>query len=299
MATYTNLNIPRLGNAALQAFVKMLAPLSVFSTNFSADVVDSVTRGNVILVPLVGTLTATTFGGSYAICGGTKTVVTVNLTRHKLVPIGQQDLDALNNSDSALESFGYEQGNALAQAVLEDVLTLVTTAAAGYASAGQTTAANMDLTQLRAARLALNQGNAPKTSRVALIDSVGMDALLAVTNFIQAQMFADNTVLREGRVTRALGFDFYELNSSFPSANSVNAFFAHPQAIAIAMRYVAPQRPDKYDNATQFADPLTGATFGLRDYYDPLTGTRYLNLECNYGYSVGITNGGRIIKRLD
>jgi hypothetical protein len=89
MASYTNLNLPALGNAALQAFVKTLAPLNAFSTNFSPEQVGTRQRGNVVIVPLVSTLTATTFGGSYAICGGTKTVVTLTINRHKVVHIGQ------------------------------------------------------------------------------------------------------------------------------------------------------------------------------------------------------------------
>lgn len=293
---YTNLNLARLANSALEGFVKELLPLSVFSTSFSPEAVGRL-RGNIVLVPLIGGLVATTFGGTYAITTFAKSVVTVTINRHKIVPIGQTDLDAINNSESSLESFGFQQGAALAQAILEDVLTLVTTA--NFTSVAATTAGNLDLVQLRAARLALNIANAPKSPRFALIDAVGMDALLNVTNFVQAQMFADNQVLKEGRVMRALGLDFHELNSSFVSAASVNGFIGHGSAIAIAMRYLEPQRADRYDQASAYSDPKTGATIGLRDFYDPATGTRYLALECNYGYSAGITNGARIIKRTD
>jgi len=295
MASYTNLNLTRLADAALNAFVKTLAPLNVFSRNYSPVAVDSRMRGNAIVVPLIGTAAATTFGGNYAICGGTKTVITVTINRHKVVHVGQSDIDALNNSDSGLDSFGYEQGAALATAVVEDILTLVTTGSFGSAGGAAVSATSIGLTQLRGARLSLNQGNCPKAPRACLIDAVGMDALLAVTNFIQAMMFADNTVLREGRVVRALGFDFYELNSSFVTASSVNAFFCHPSAIAIAMRYVTPQDTSGYWAAEQVSDPSTGATFGYRGVFDPLTGQNYLAFECNYGYSAGITNAGRIV----
>lgn len=298
MATYTNLNLARISNAALQSFVKEMLPLSVFSTSFSPEEVGTRTRGNAVLVPLVGTLTGTTFGGTYAVSGGTKSVITVTINRHKIVAIGQDDLSALDNSDSALETFFYEQGKALAQCVLEDVLTVVTTSNFAQATAVLSTA--LDVPQLRKARLNLNIQNAPKGQRVALIDAVGMDALLGVTNFVQAYMFADNTVLREGRIMRALGMDFYELNSSFlPTTNSVNAFIAHPAAIAVAMRYRAPQVPSKYEAAEQLTDPDTGMSIGLRDVYDPLTACRYVVLEANYGYSAGITLGGSIIKRTD
>ena len=294
---YTNLNLPRLATSALEGFVKTLVPFNVFSRSYSPESIGRAT-GNIVLVPLVGALTATTFGGTYAITTFAKSVVTITINRHKIVPIGQTDLDAINNSGASLESFGFQQGAALAQAVMEDVLTLVTTA--NFTAVGTAVSSTvLGLTELRAGRLALNQGNVPAQPRFALIDSIGMDALLAVTNFIQAMMFKDNSVLSEGRVVRALGMDFFELNSSFTSAASVNAFIGHGSAIAIAMRYLQPQQPDKYARAEAYADPSTGATIGLRDMYDPLTGTRYVALECNYGYSVGITNAARIIKRTD
>ncbi len=296
MATYTNLNLARLADKSLEAFVKALAPLNAFSTSYSAQAMGSAS-GNVVLVPLVGALTATTFGGTYAVCGGSKSVITVTINRHKVVHIGQQDLDARNNSESALDTFFFQQGAALAQTVIEDVLTLVTTA--NFASAGTTTSTFLDLTQLRAARLALNQANVSLLMRNALVDAVGMDALLGVTNFVQAQMFKDQGVLFNGAVTHALGFDFFELNSSFVAANSVNAFFAQGSAIAIAMRYLEPQPGNTYLTAAPVSDARTGATFGIRDFYDNATGTRYIALECNYGYSAGLTNAGRIVKRTD
>jgi hypothetical protein len=296
MASYTNLNLARLADKGLEGFVKALAPLSAFSTSYTPESFGR-TNGNVVLVPLIGALTATTFGGTYAVCGGTKSVITVTINRHKVVHIGQQDLDARNNSDSALETFFFQQGAALGQAVFEDVLTLVTTA--NFASAGTTTSTFLDLTQLRAARLALNVANVPMSPRNALVDAVGMDALLGVTNFVQAQMFKDQGVLFNGAVTHALGFDFFELNSSFVSANSVNAFFAQASAIAVAMRYLEPQAGNTYLTANPVSDPRTGATFGIRDFYDNATGTRYIALEANYGYSAGLTNAGRIVKRTD
>lgn len=296
MATYTNLNLARLANSALEGFVKALAPLSAFSTSFSPEAMGRA-QGNIVLVPLIGAVTATTFGGTYAVCGGSKSVITVTINRHKVAHIGQQDLDAHNNSDSKLETFFFQQGAGLATTVFEDVLTLVTTA--NFASAGTTTSTFLDLVQLRAARLALNQANAPKMGRNALIDAVGMDALLGVTNFVQAQMFKDERVLFDGAVTHALGFDFFELNSSFVTANSVNGFMAQASAIAIAMRYLEPQEGHTYRTAQPVSDGRTGATFGIRDFYDNATGTRYIALECNYGYSAGLTNAGRIIKRTD
>lgn len=294
MATYTNLDDEIISQSALEAFVKILAPFRAFSTNFSAA---PGTRGSTVLVPLVAGLTATTFGGSYAVSGGVKTVATISLTGHKVVHLGQDDITAANSSASSLESFARQQGAALALLVLQDVLSLCTTANFSLATAVTSTA--LDVPQLRAARLALNQNDVPVEPRSMLIDCTPYDALLGVTNFVQAHMFRDNNVLADGKVMRAAGFDFYELNNLFPAVGSVMAFAAHPNAIAVAMRYLQPQDPSAYEAAYAVTDPETGITLGLRKHYDPNTGTRFLNMECNYGYARGLSTAARIIKRTD
>jgi len=294
MATYTNLNNEIFARNAIQGLCKILLPLTKFAGNFGPD---QAQKGDQLLVPLISTLTATTFNGSYAVCGGTKTVATVNLTRHRHVSVGQSDITYHSSSEANLSDFGFQMGKALGTVVLTDILTLVTTA--NFTAAGTTTVANFDVYQLRAARLALNVANAPMEPRSMLIDCVPYDVLLGITNFVQAQMFKDTGVLQEGRVMRALGMDFYEINSLFTSTASVMAFAAHPDAICVGMRYLAPQEGNTYNQAMAVADPETGLVLGLRDHYDNNTGTRYVNLECLYGYTVGLTNCGRIIKRTD
>lgn len=294
MATYTNLNNEIFARAAIQGLCKILLPITRFARNVSPD---GAQKGDQVLVPLISTLTATTFGGSYAICAGTKTVATVNLTTHKHVTVGQSDITYHSSSESNLNDFGYQMGKALGTLVLTDILSLVTTA--NFTSASQTTLANFDVAQLRAARLALNVANVPADPRACLIDCNPYDVLLGITNFVQAQMFKDQSVLQEGRVMRALGMDFYEINALFASANSIMAFAAHPDAICVGMRYLKPQDGNTYQQANPITDPETGLTIGLRDHYDNNTGTRYVNLECLYGYTVGLTNCARIIKRTD
>lgn len=294
MATYTNLNNEIFARKAIEGLCNVLLPITKFAGNFGPDAAQ---KGDQLLVPLISTLTATTWNGSYAVCGGTKTVATVNLTRHRHVSVGQSDITYHSSSESNLSDFGFQMGKALGTVVLTDILSLVTTA--NFSASGTTTVANFDVYQLRAARLALNVANVPLTPRNMLIDCVPYDVLLGITNFVQAQMFKDQGVLQEGQVTRALGMDFWEINGLFTSAASVMAFVAHPDAICVGMRYLAPQEGNTYNQAMAVTDPETGLVLGLRDHYDNNTGTRYVNLECLYGYTVGLTNCGRVIKRTD
>lgn len=294
MATYTNLNNEIFARSAIQGLCKVLLPVTKFARNFSPGAAQ---RGDQVLVPLISTLTATTFNGSYAICAGTKTVATVNLTNHKHVSVGQSDITYHSSSESNLMDFGYQMGKALGTLVLQDILTLCTTA--NFSSATAVTSTAFDIPQIRTARLALNQANAPADPRSLLVDCVPYDALLGVTNFIQKYAFDDESVLKTGVVAHALGMDIYELNSVFGSTNSVMAFAAHPDAICVAMRYLKPQEGNTYADVAEITDPETGLVIGLRDHYDNNTGTRYVNLECLYGYTVGLTNCGRVIKRTD
>lgn len=293
MATYTNLDNEIFYNAALQGYATALMPFSAFSTNFSPAPME---KGNNVLVPLVGSLTATTFGGSYAICGGTASVITVGINRHKVVHIGQDDLTAHSSTFANLENFGYQQGMALGLAVIQDVWTLLTTANFGLATA--VSVVDFGLAQIRRGRYLLNDANAPLTPRALVLDLDPYDNLLGISNFLQANLAGDAAALRQGRTGEIFGMSTYETNA-LPGTGSVMGFAAHASAIAIAMRYLAPQPGHKYDEARAVSDPNTGATFGIRSHYDENTGTKYINLEANYGYSVGISNGARLYKRND
>jgi hypothetical protein len=294
MATYTNLNNEIFGRSAIEGLTKTLFPLLRFARDNSPATGQ---RGDQVLVPLISTLTATTFNGSYAVCGGVKTVATINLTRHKHVPVGQDDITYHSSSEANLKDFGFQMGKALGTLIMTDVLSLVTTA--NFSSAGQTTLSSFDPYQIRQARKQLNKADVPLDPRAALVDTDLYDVLLGVTPFNLSYAFADRDVTKEGKLMRAFGMDFFEINGLFNSTYSVAAFAAHPDAIVFASRYLAPQAGNTYVNAIPITDPETGLTVGLREHYDNNTGTAYVNLECLYGFTVGLTNCGRILKRLD
>lgn len=293
MATYTNLDDEIFANSVLQGYTVALMPLSSFSTDFSAA---PAVKGNNVLVPLVAGLTATTFGGSYAICGGSASVITVAINRHKHVPIGQDDLTYHSSSFARLENFGFQQGMALGLAVLQDIWSLLTTANFGLATS--VSVVDFGLSQIRRGRYLLNDANAPITPRALVLDLDPYDNLLGISNFLQANLAGNSDALREGRTGSIFGMTTWETNA-LPGTGSVMGFAAHASAIAIAMRYLAPQPGHNYSIANSVTDPGTGATFGIRKHYDENTGTSYMNLEANYGYSTGITNGARLYKRAD
>lgn len=295
MATYTNFDNEIFSQSALEGFVATLVPLNAFSKNFLPL---PAPPGNTVLVPLIGALTATTFSGTYTTTNGSLSAVTVTINRHKIVGIGQSDLDAAGSSLAQLERFAFQQGSALAIAVLQDIASLWTTATANFALATAVSVVDFGVSQIRVGRLLLGQSKCPAQDRSLILDVEPFDNLLGISNFIQVNLSGSNETLREGRIGRALGLDIYESNG-LPGTNSVMGFIGHASAIAIAMRYLQPQSGNTYTDARPIADPGTGAVFGIRKHYDNNTGNSYVNLECNYGYAVGITHAGRVIKRLN
>lgn len=293
MATLTNIAEEIFSQSSLEGFTKKLASFTRFARNFSPE---PGRRGDQVLVPLISTLTATTFNNDYTVGGGAMGVATINLNKHRIVSVDLTDTQYFSGSAADIERFGMQMGKSLATIVMQDILALVTTANFSSVTAVASTAFLEP--QIRATRLALQQADAPD-ERVLILDSVPYDTLLGVTNFVNSQNFYDSTVSREGRIFRSYGFDFVELNGLFATGASVMGFAATPDAIAIAMRYLAPQKGHKYAQAYPLSDPETGFTIGYRDFYDEASGKRYMNLEALFGVSVGISNGGRIVKRTD
>ncbi len=293
MATYTNLDDEIFSQSALEGFVSTLVPFSAFSRNFSPEPLTR--KGNDVLVPLIGSLTATTFS-AYNICGGTQSVVTVSINKHKHVPVGQNDLTAASSSKANLESFGFQAGAALGLLVFQDVFTLVTTG--NFSLATAVSVVDFGIAQIRAGRLMLSQNKVPAFGRALILDVAPFDNLLGISNFIQVNLSGSQETLRDGRIGRALGLDVYESNA-LAGTNSVMGLIGHPNAIAVAARYLSPQDGHTYADARPITDPDTGLTIGFRRHYDNNTGTAYVNIECNYGYSLGISNGARVIQRLN
>ena len=293
MAVLTNLDNEIFAQKALEGFVATLIPLGSFSNNYSAEAYE---KGQNVLVPLVGSLTATTFGGAYNISGGSQTVITVPINRHKHVPVGQDDLTAASSSRANLEVYGYQAGAALGLAVFQDIWTLVTTG--NFALATQVAVGGFGIAQIRAGRLLLHRAKVPMVGRNMILDVDPFDNLLGISNFLQANLAGTDAALREGQIGRVLGMMTYETNA-LPGTNSVMGLIGHASAMATAMRYLQPQKPEAYLEARAITDATTGMTFGYRRHYDPNTGNEFINLEANYGFAVGLTNGARILSRAD
>jgi hypothetical protein len=118
MASITGLNDDIISSAALKSFVDSLHPLSAFSVNYNAE---AARKGEVVSIPLISSITASTFNNTYEGADGdvTLTAREVTIDKHFLSTVDFTDTQWAKSSaltPQMLADIGAEQGRAVAQA---------------------------------------------------------------------------------------------------------------------------------------------------------------------------------------
>ena len=276
---------------ALQAFVAKLAPLNAFTRDFSGD---ARRKGDAIVVPLISGITATTFNQSYEVGGGAITFATVSIDKHRIASIDLTDVQVANSSAAVMDNLAIQAGESLARIVLTDIWSAITVA--NFGAAILTTAgANYTIAQMGALRKVLAQRNVP-TDRLSLIaDSEIYSGLLTSNGVAQALNYGGAEAVRDGQIPRLLGMGIYESNIMPANAmTKLGGFVAHPDSIAIAMRYLEPQAAGEYLAAEQVT-ASNGITMGYRRHYNTSTGKHFANFECLFGFTPALTLGLAIV----
>lgn len=288
MATVSSdLNDRLYSQLALESFVKTLAPLNVFSTSYSSD---ATARGASVEVPLVANLTATTFADSYEADGGTLNAIRVNIDKHKIVTVRISDTEYSKSSSADIQKFAYQQGRALAQAVLDDIWSAFTTSYSSTVT-GLTT---LTLANVRSLRKAMSADKVPLDQRSLILDSDLYDGLLSQSNLSDASQFGARDAIVDGRVPRVYGMNVYEVTSVPSNSISLKGFAVHPNALAVAVRSLPAQAPSEYLAATTAADAETGLVINYRRHFNPSSGQHFASYSCTYGYTRGITAAAKL-----
>jgi hypothetical protein len=271
---------------ALQAFVAKLTPLNAFTRDFSGD---ARRKGDAIVVPLISGITATTFNSSYEEGGGAITFATVNIDRHRIASIDLTDVQVANSSAAVLDNLAIQAGESLARIVLQDIWSAITVT--NFGAAILTTAgAGYTIAQIGALRKALAKRNVP-TDRLSFINNSDIfTGLLTSAGVAQALNYGGAEAVRDGQIPRLLGMEIYESNVIPANAISLGGFVAHPDSIALAMRYLEPQAAGEYLAAEQVT-ASNGITMGYRRHYNTATGKHFANFECLFGFTPALTLG--------
>ena len=302
MASITGLNDDIISSAALKAFVDSLHPLNAFSVNYNAE---AARKGEVVSIPLISSITASTFNNTYEGADGdvTLTAREVTIDKHYLSTVDFTDTQWSKSSaltPQMLAEIGAEQGRAVAQAFISAAWGMITTGNFGTAVASFTSA-SFSMADVRKARLELTKAKAPQNDRALFLEPEAYDALLSDSTNILANLHFGPEGVREGVVRRLAGMNVYE-STLIPATNvgtsiTLAGFAVHPSAIAVAIRTLQPQAPSEYLEARTVVDPVSGIGLGYRRHYNTANGTHFLNFEVVGGFTYGITAGLKILAK--
>jgi hypothetical protein len=302
MASITGLNDDIISSAALKAFVDSLHPLNAFSVNYNAE---AARKGEVVSIPLISSITASTFNNTYEGADGdvTLTAREVTIDKHYLSTVDFTDTQWSKSSaltPQMLAEIGAEQGRAVAQAFISAAWGMITTGNFGAAVASFTSA-SFSMADVRKARLELTKSKAPQNDRALFLEPEAYDALLSDSTNILANLNFGPEGVREGVVRRLAGMNVYE-STLIPATNvgtsiTLAGFAVHPSAIAVAIRTLQPQAPSEYLEARTVVDPVSGIGLGYRRHYNTANGTHFLNFEVVGGFTYGITAGLKILAK--
>jgi hypothetical protein len=294
MATINSaLNDKLLAQTALEALTADLENLSIFTTSYSNEVVR---RGSTVEVPLVANLTATTFDNSYEETGGTLNTVSVSVDTHKVVTVSLSDTEYSKSSVAEITKFAFQQGRALAQAVLTDVYSLFVTTAGGAAqfAASITNLSAFTITNARTLRKALSDSKVPLVGRNLVLNTALYDSLLSQPGLLDASQFGTRDTIADARVPRILGMNVYESLILPANGISLSAMAVHQNAAVVAIRALEPQAPSEYLAAQVVTDPQSGITIGMRRHYSTASGRHFVSFECVYGKASAITAAAKL-----
>jgi hypothetical protein len=229
------------------------------------------------------------FIGSYAPlpAGATATGLDVVINRHKFVSWSMTDTELALNPIVNVEDFGRQFGANLGQAVLTDIWSTITVANFP-GSIGVGPASDFDSDNLIDVKAACDALNWPKAGRDTVLASAHFNGLLKDGSLKNAAAYGGPEAIRRGDIPALVGFGVYD-STLVPTTAALCGFATMPDAILVAMRYLAPQEGNTYYQAGPVSNE-SGMTIGFRDYYDNASGSRIQVLEANYGFLRGNAN---------
>lgn len=289
----TGINDDIISQKILEAFTAGITPLKAFATDFSDDAAQKGDRVSVMRTIVADAAIDKVSHADYTIQDADSDSVEVVLGQPKYVSYALDDTEIANSSMLNISRFAIQKGFALAKAVFQNILSVVTNA--NYGAAAYTgTIAGFDADDVVDLSTAANTADMPEEMRSLILSSALFGNVLKDSAIQDASAYGDRAAIVDGAIGKVGGFSIFRSNLIPANAEGLNGFIAHPAALAIAMRYLQPQEGNTYHRAERLTGE-GGITIGLRDWYDNDSGRRKVVYECVFGKVVGISGG---IKRI-
>jgi len=256
-----------------------LEPISMFSTDFSAALINS--PGETVVFPLVMPDTASEWNdttNNYTRPVASLKDASVTINKHPITGFAIKPLQVATFQPSYWQGRARLNARSVGLSVVKEVFGLVT--ATNFPKSETVAAATFKKNVVAALRaLAVNNNMAPG-STVVVLNPVYFALLLAD---LDASVYGGPEAIRNGHIPGLFGFrDIVEApNYAGPG------FLAYPSALAVASRVLRPLRTEGYDVFETHQDDATGFAFNTVVSTELGTGRTSMAVDCNFGAAVG------------
>ena len=292
MATniFSTVNTDFIGNLVLDQYVQALAPLRAFTLSATTE---TSFRGDTVKVLSVGTgSTALDYTTDYSMQAAGATGIDVSLNKQKYTSLELKDSEWRNSGILEVEHFARSRGNALANSVLTDVMSFVSSSF---------------YTETRTVSKSVAFSGSAVVDLSAYADGLKWDAFgrsMLLTPTQHSYLRKDNVIAQ----TYSFGTDDVIRRGEIPSVDTWQSIYktpvvpngsvgvcALPSAVVFASRVVAPPEGHSYSDVKVLADESTGLSITQLNWHNPDVGARRIVWTVNYGYAVGNSKGAFLL----
>lgn len=288
--TLANVNLAKLAQESLPAFVETFAPANAFTTDFSSNIASSgESIGTRYVDELVGNGDMSV-GYATAAEDVTYNPVTITLDKWKGFTIAFTDLERSKAEFNLFDDFIVPGLEVTGSLFFNDLWALVT--AANFTTSKTITAANWDRDEIADLCADLNTAKALKTGRSIIQNPAYYSSIVKTLNSAEVPGITEGKM--EHIAPRTSKFDLYESTLADDNSENLAAFACQKSAIVMAARSIIfdDRQADAGVNVETVIVPGLGLPVQLREWYDANEGKQYMNMNVLYGMSVGKPTAG-------
>lgn len=274
----------------IRAFAIKILPLSAFATVFDGVRLEGTDKVTIPYFPLI-TTTATDFNatnGYDTFANSNSDAKTITVDKRKYLGLSWTSSELQRQPFMNIGMAAMLIGDQLGLDVVNDILSIVL--AATYTNTAYSSpAAAFDSDDVMDLKGRADTANWPAAGRSLILNSAYDVNLLKDPAVKNAQAFGDNGPIREARILRIGGFDYYPDARVPANGENLQGFMAAKSALLAAFAPVNPtaevlQQLTRYEVVVE---PTTGAQFEYRMWGDATKDTSKEIIESNYGKVAG------------
>lgn len=253
-----------------------------------------------VLADVMSVITATNYG-LFTVTAGVAATDVITSVGHLLTTGDRVDIISITGGAGLaandvryairVDDDTFKLATTAANAVAGTAVDFTTAITAGVFSAAAYTGAatGFNVAGIGKLKKSAVDNNWPESNRSLVLNSSYDQYAMGDSGVLIAQNYGSNDAIREGRVPRVLGFDYYGGQYVPANSQSLGGFICLPSAILFGCAPIAPTPAVRslLSAYEQFTIPELDIVITYREFANAQMDTDQTIVECSYGYTVG------------